>query len=163
MENLELVDVSRPDPGFWRGKRVLLTGHSGFKGAWLAIWLHHLGAEVTGISLPPRTSPNLFALADVESICRSHYCDIRDAAGLAILIERAKPQVVIHLAAQALVRTSYREPLKTFATNVMGTAHLLEALRVVDDMRVAVMVTTDKVYRNNEWPWPYRWTWPRCS
>lgn len=156
MENLGITGVTRPDPEFWRGKRVLLTGHSGFKGAWLALWLHRLGAELTGISLPPGTNPSLFTLAAIENLCHSHFCDIRDAARLTALARDARPQVVFHLAAQSLVRASYREPLETFATNVMGTAHLLEALRTVDDVRVAVMVTTDKVYRNNEWPWPYR-------
>jgi CDP-glucose 4,6-dehydratase len=141
---------------FWRGKRVLLTGHTGFKGAWLALWLSRLGAEVTGISLAPATTPNLYNDARVEALCRSHLCDIRDAAALTALIRAARPQIVLHLAAQALVREGYRAPLSTFASNVMGTVHALDALRGLDGVRVAVMVTTDKVYRDSEPPRPYR-------
>ena len=143
-------------PSFWRGRRVLLTGHTGFKGGWLALWLKQLDAEVTGISLPPDSLPNLFELARVASGMASHICDIRDAAALAAIIRAAQPEIVLHLAAQPLVRASYREPLETFASNVMGTAHVLDALRGLDSVRVAVMVTTDKVYRNQEWPYPYR-------
>lgn len=145
-----------PSPCFWAGKRVLLTGHTGFKGGWLALWLQKLGAHVTGIALPPQTSPSLFELAGVASRMGSHFCDIRDAAALAARIHAAKPEIVLHLAAQPLVRAGYRQPLETFSTNVMGTAHVLDALRGLDSVRVAVMVTTDKVYRNNEWCWPYR-------
>lgn len=151
-----MTDTGRLSPAFWRGKRVLLTGHSGFKGSWLALWLHRLGAEVTGISLTPATTPNLFTLAEIDKQCQSHFCDIRDAAALATLIKAARPEIVFHLAAQPLVRASYREPLATFATNVMGTAHVLDALRGIDRVRVAVMVTTDKVYRNLAQPYPYR-------
>ena len=145
-----------PQADFWRGKRVLLTGHTGFKGGWLALWLQRLGADVTGIALAPSTTPSLFDLARVAGGMKSHLCDIRDAAALAALLRAARPDLVFHLAAQPLVRASYREPLATFATNVMGTAHLLDALRGLDCVRVAVMVTTDKVYRNNDWPYPYR-------
>jgi CDP-glucose 4,6-dehydratase len=156
VENLGVTSSTTPSRDFWRGKRVLLTGHTGFKGSWLALWLNHLGAEVVGISLSPSTTPNLFSLAKVEKLCQSHFCDIRDVAALADLIKAARPEIVFHLAAQPLVRASYREPQATFATNVMGTVHVLDALRELDTVRVAVMVTTDKVYRNNEWPWPYR-------
>jgi CDP-glucose 4,6-dehydratase len=142
--------------GFWSGKRVLLTGHTGFKGSWLALWLQRLGAEVTGISLPSATTPNLYSLAKIEKLCQSHFCDIRDADGLADIIKAARPEIAFHLAAQALVRASYQDPRATFSTNVMGTIHVLNALRGLESMRVAVIVTTDKVYRNNEWPWPYR-------
>lgn len=145
-----------PQASFWRDKRVLLTGHTGFKGSWLAIWLRRLGAEVIGVSLPPNTEPNLFDLAGVHNICNSHFCDIRDAGDLATLIRDNEPQVVFHLAAQPLVRTSYREPLLTFATNIMGTAHVLDAMRGVESVRVAVMITTDKVYRNLEQLSSYR-------
>lgn len=147
----------RPDPVFWRGKRVLLTGHSGFKGGWLALWLTHLGAEVTGLALPPTTEPNLFTLARVGEIVRANlWCDLRDAPSLAARIHAARPQIVLHLAAQALVRAAYAAPVDTYATNVMGTAHVLDALRGQGDVRVAVVVTTDKVYRNREWSYPYR-------
>ncbi|MDP2367525.1 CDP-glucose 4,6-dehydratase [Rhodoferax sp.] len=141
---------------FWRGKRVLLTGHTGFKGGWLALWLQRRGASVTGVALAPSTRPSLFELAHLSDGLDSHFCDIRDASALAAIIHAARPEIVFHLAAQPLVRLSYREPLQTFACNVMGTAHLLDALRGLDDVRVAVMVTTDKVYCNREWPYPYR-------
>ena len=147
-----------PRPEFWRGKRVLLTGHTGFKGAWLALWLHRLGAKVVGVSLPPETQPNLFDLAGIETIVASHFCDIRDARALAALIEQARPEIVFHLAAQALVRASYREPLVTFATNVQGTANVLDALRALESVRVVVAITTDKVYKNLEQPYRYRET-----
>jgi CDP-glucose 4,6-dehydratase len=148
--------VMPPHDVFWRDKRVLLTGHSGFKGGWLALWLHRMGARVTGIALPPNTHPNLFELANVGEIIESHFCDTREAAAVAALVRQTKPEIVLHLAAQPLVMVSYRQPLETFATNVMGTAHLLDALRGSDSVRVAVVVTTDKVYRNHEWPFPYR-------
>src|SRR6266478_7348773 len=119
----------RPDASFWRGKRVLLTGHTGFKGAWLALWLRRLGAEVTGVALPPADEPSLFTLADVGGLCDSHLQDIRDAARLAAVVKAARPQILLHLAAQALVRASYRDPVGTFATNAMGTAHVLDADR----------------------------------
>ncbi|CUJ38872.1 CDP-glucose 4,6-dehydratase [Achromobacter kerstersii] len=145
-------------PGaFWRGKRVLLTGHTGFKGGWLALWLHRLGAQVCGVALPPATDrPSLFDAAAIASVTDSHFCDIRDAGALAAIVRQARPEVVLHLAAQPLVRLSYREPLQTFDTNVMGTANLLDALRGLPDVRVALCITTDKVYRNEEWPHPYR-------
>ena len=145
-----------PAADFWHGKRVLLTGHSGFKGGWLALWLQGLGAHVTGIALPPDSTPSLFQLARVGDGMEGRFADIRDAASLSAIIRPARPEIVLHLAAQPLVRVSYREPLETFASNVMGTAHVLDALRGVDSLRVAVMVTTDKVYQNREWPYPYR-------
>ncbi len=144
------------DSTFWCGKRVLLTGHTGFKGSWLALWLQLLGAEVTGIALRPSTVPNLFELASVARGMRSHLCDIRDEAALAAQVRAARPEVVFHLAAQSLVRASYREPLQTFVTNVIGTANVLDALRAPACARVVVVVTTDKVYRNQEHPYPYR-------
>ncbi|WP_275097488.1 CDP-glucose 4,6-dehydratase [Sedimenticola hydrogenitrophicus] len=151
-----MTEPTRSSSGFWRGKRVLVTGHTGFKGSWLTLWLHRLGAKVTGISLPPCTTPNLFTLAGIEALCESHLEDIRDSAALTPLIKQVQPDLVFHLAAQPLVRASYRNPVETFATNIMGTTHVLDALRGLDSVRVAVMVTTDKVYRNNEWLWPYR-------
>lgn len=111
---------------------------------------------MTGISLPPNTSPNLFTLAAIGDLCDSHFADIRDHEAITQRIKRSRPEVIFHLAAQPLVRASYRAPVDTFSTNVMGTVHVLEALRDLDSARVAVMITTDKVYRNNEWPWPYR-------
>ena len=141
---------------FWRGKRVLLTGHSGFKGAWMALWLHRLGAQVTGVSLPPETTPNLFSLAGIQKITDSHFLDIRDASALAALVRKTQPEIVFHLAAQAIVRAGYRDPLTTFATNVQGTANVLDAVRQLDSVRVVVAITTDKVYKNLEQPYPYR-------
>ncbi|CDZ30125.1 CDP-glucose 4,6-dehydratase [Neorhizobium galegae] len=157
MENLAVSGGARPDRGFWAGKRVVLTGHTGFKGAWLSIWLRRLGAEVTGIALPPETQPSLFALAQPD-LKESHFQDIRDAARLAELLRSASPEIVMHLGAQALVRPSYQDPLGTFATNVLGTANLLEAVRSVPSARVVVAITTDKVYRNLEHAFPYRET-----
>jgi len=153
MEDMALTGAA--NPSFWRHKRVLITGHMGFKGSWLTLWLHRLGATVTGISLPPTTEPNLYTEAKLEELCQSHFCDIREVAALAELVNAARPDIVFHLAAQALVRRSYDEPLTTFETNVMGTAYVLEALRGLDSVRAAVMITTDKVYRDNEPPLPY--------
>jgi len=141
---------------FWHEKRVVLTGHTGFKGAWLAIWLTRLGAQVAGISLPPVVEPNLFNLARIDQRCETHFCDITDRNKLHDQIHRLRPEILFHLAAQSLVRPSYREPSTTFAANVMGTAHVLDALRGLDTIRAAIMITTDKVYQNHEWPWPYR-------
>ncbi|MDH2053189.1 CDP-glucose 4,6-dehydratase [Achromobacter marplatensis] len=153
MENV----VNGASEAFWRGKRVLLTGHTGFKGGWLALWLHKLGAKVAGVALPPAADqPNLFEKARISSVMDSHFCDIRDADALAALVRQSRPEIVLHLAAQPLVRLSYRQPLQTFDTNVMGTANLLDALRGLPDVRVALSITTDKVYRNEEWPYPYR-------
>lgn len=145
-----------PSTSFWRNKRVLLTGHTGFKGSWLTIWLSRLGANVTGVSLPPETTPNLYTEAEVEKFCDSRICDIRDASAIATIIQKAQPEIVFHLAAQPLVRASYRTPLATFDTNVMGTANVLDALHRTGTARVAVMVTTDKVYRDNGNGRPYR-------
>ncbi|WP_312360764.1 CDP-glucose 4,6-dehydratase [Ensifer sp.] len=156
MEDLAVNGGARPNGRFWSGKSVLLTGHTGFKGAWLAIWLRHLGARVTGISLAPDTQPNLFTLARTDA--ESHVLDIRDGARLAETMQAAAPEVILHLAAQALVRRSYQDPLGTFATNVMGTANLLDAVRSTPSTRVVLAVTTDKVYRNLEHAFPYRET-----
>jgi CDP-glucose 4,6-dehydratase len=145
-----------PDPRFWADRRVLVTGHTGFKGGWLALWLSQMKARVTGISLPPITEPNLFSLARVDEVTNSHLCDIRDATGVSALVGEADPEIVFHLAAQPLVRTSYRDPLDTIATNVQGTANLLDALRSLKTLRVVVVITTDKVYKGLEPPVPYR-------
>lgn len=141
---------------FWQGRKVLITGHTGFKGAWLSLWLQRLGADVVGYALAPPTSPSLFELARVGEGMRSHLKDIRDLAALTTVFEQEKPEVVFHLAAQALVRPSYEDPVLTYGTNVMGTVHLLEAVRRTDSVRAVVVVTTDKCYENREWVWPYR-------
>ena len=141
---------------FWSGKRVFLTGHTGFKGSWLSLWLKQLGADVTGFSLPPPTSPNVFELASVDKSVQSYEGDIRDLNALRKCIQKTEPDLLFHLAAQPLVRLSYREPVETFATNVMGTVNFLEALRSVPNAKAAVVVTTDKCYENREWPWAYR-------
>ena len=143
---------------FWAGKRILLTGHTGFKGAWLSFWLQRLGADVTGISLAPTTTPSLFYLADIGNTIESHFCDIRDTEKLNNLMQQIQPEIVFHLAAQALVRESYANPVATFSTNVMGTTNLLNSLRTSQSTKVAIMVTTDKVYKNKEWQWPYKET-----
>jgi CDP-glucose 4,6-dehydratase len=132
---------------FWRQRRVFLTGHTGFKGAWLSLWLRELGATVTGYALAPHTSPNLHALLAQDS--RSIIGDVRDIDALSAAMQEAAPQIVIHMAAQALVRESYRDPVGTFATNVMGTAHVLEACRTLPSLQCCVVVTSDKVYENN--------------
>jgi len=152
-----------PDHRFWAGRRVLLTGHTGFKGSWLALWLLQLGARVTGVSLDPDTNPSLFAAlnlleAGLPGALHDHRLDIRDAEALASLVAAADPEVVLHLAAQPLVRRSYADPLGTWATNMQGTLHLLEALRPLDRPCAVVMVTTDKVYANREWCYGYRET-----
>lgn len=148
--------VATASPDFWRGKRVLLTGHTGFKGGWAALWLARMGAKVTGLALAPNAQPNLFEKLGLASLVESHLCDIRDRAALTRLVRGARPEIAIHMAAQPLVRASYREPVETFETNIMGTAHLLEALRGLAETRAIVMVTTDKVYHNLERPYPYR-------
>jgi CDP-glucose 4,6-dehydratase len=145
-----------PNSSFWSGRRVLLTGHTGFKGSWLALWLLELGAHVTGLALPPETEPSLFTQLELERSLQHHLGDIRDAALLKELVAQTRPELVLHLAAQPLVRRSYAEPAATWATNVMGTIHLLEALRRLEEPCTAVLITTDKVYRNNEWLYGYR-------
>lgn len=144
------------NPGFWRDRRVFITGHTGFKGGWLALWLQQLGAHVTGYALPPATQTGLFVQADVARGMRSIVGDVRDLSALTRAVCDAEPEIVIHMAAQALVRASYVEPVDTYGTNVMGTVHLLEAVRRYGQARAVVNVTTDKCYENNEWVWPYR-------
>lgn len=141
---------------FWNGRRVFVTGHTGFKGAWLSLWLHSLGAEVTGYSLQPPTEPSLFELARVGELVTSVIADVRDLHHLSEEMAKFSPDVVLHLAAQPLVRDSYKIPVETYATNVMGTVHLLEAVRFCPSVKAVVNVTTDKVYENHEWLWGYR-------
>jgi CDP-glucose 4,6-dehydratase len=146
------------DKNFWKGKRVLVTGHTGFKGGWLSLWLQHLGAEVIGISLDPPTKSNIYEQANVAEGMLSLREDIRNGEAIKQLFQRHKPEIVFHLAAQPLVRYSYHNPVETYQTNVMGTLHILEGIRSIDTVRSAVMITTDKCYQNKEWVWGYRET-----
>lgn len=140
----------------WKGRRVLVTGHTGFKGGWLSLWLTRLDADVTGFSLPAPTDPSFFEQTRLAELVTHVEGDIRDLAALEAAIAEAQPEVVFHLAAQPLVRLSYAEPVETYATNVMGTVHLLDACRRVDSVRAVVCITSDKCYENREWVWPYR-------
>ena len=144
------------NPHFWQGRRVFLTGHTGFKGSWLSLWLQQLGAHVSGYALHPPTQPNLFEAVQVGQGMVSTIGDIRDGAALARAMQAAQPEVVIHMAAQPLVRRSYVDPVETYSTNVMGTVHLLEAVRQTPEVKAVVNVTTDKCYENKEWVWGYR-------
>lgn len=141
---------------FWRGRSVLVTGHTGFKGGWLCLWLKGMGARVTGYSLPAATPPNLFEVAGVADGIQSLIHDVRDFATLRDAVAASRPQVVFHLAAQPLVRRSYEDPRETYETNVMGTVNVLEAIRQVGGVRAIVIVTSDKCYENREWLWGYR-------
>ena len=143
-------------PDFWQGKRVLLTGHTGFKGSWLSLWLQSLGADVIGYALPPPTNPSLFESANVESGMTSIMGDIRDLDTLQKVFKDHSPEIVIHMAAQPLVRYSYQNPVETYSTNVMGTVNVLEAVRHCSSVRAVVNITTDKCYENREWAWGYR-------
>ena len=144
------------DPAFWRNKRVLLTGHTGFKGGWLALWLQKMQAQVFGLALAPATKPSLFELADIAEDMHSDFGDITDFARVQECFQQARPDIVIHMAAQALVRYAYQQPLQTYQTNVIGTLHVLECIRQSETVKAAVLVTTDKCYENREWGWPYR-------
>lgn len=143
-------------PSFFHNKKVLITGHTGFKGSWLSLWLQSLGAKVTGYALAPPTNPNLFEVADVARGMDSIIGDIRDLEKLRSVMGEKRPDIVIHMAAQALVRRSYQDPVETFSSNVMGTVNLLEAVRLTNSVRVVLIVTSDKCYENKEWLWPYR-------
>lgn len=143
-------------PEFWKGKRVFVTGHSGFKGGWLALWLQRLGAEIVGYSLDPPSDPNLFTLARVADHMASVRGDICDLGTLETTVREYRPEIVIHMAAQALVRRSYAEPVETYAANVMGTVNVLEAVRRAGDVRTVLIVTSDKCYENRNWHWGYR-------
>ena len=146
------------DFSFYKGKKVLVTGHTGFKGSWLCRLLLKLGAEVTGYALEPPTQPDLFQLLDVESQMHSVTGDIRDLEKLKQVFAEAQPEIVLHLAAQPIVRESYKNPVYTYETNVKGTVNILEAVRQCKSVKSFLNVTTDKVYRNNEWEWGYRET-----
>ena len=143
---------------FWTGRRVLITGQTGFKGAWLAFWLAELGAEVSGLALPPATTPNLHDILGLPKLGRFVHADINDRAALYALAKAARPEIVIHMAAQAIVRHSYAAPIETFAANVLGVATLLDVVRECPDAKAVVVVTSDKVYENVNWSWGYRET-----
>ncbi|MGA2516002.1 MAG: CDP-glucose 4,6-dehydratase [Thermodesulfobacteriota bacterium] len=141
---------------FWKGRKVFLTGHTGFKGSWLSLWLDRLGANVTGYALDPPTQPSLFEEAEVSGVLRSICADIRDFPRLKSAIAECRPEVVIHMAAQSVVRRGYEDPIETYSSNIMGTVHLLEAVRQLGQPCVVVNVTSDKCYENREWIWGYR-------
>ncbi len=144
------------NPGFWRGRKVLLTGHTGFKGSWLSLWLQKSGADLVGYSLPPPTAPSLFEVARVADGMRSVEGDIRDLPRLRAEFQRHAPEIVIHMAAQSLVRYSYDHPVETYTTNVIGTVNVFEAVRATPGVRAVLNVTSDKCYENREWHWGYR-------
>jgi CDP-glucose 4,6-dehydratase len=154
VESLVAGEVA--DANVWRGRKVLVTGHTGFKGGWLCLWLQHLGAEVSGYALAPDTDPNLFTVARVADGMASVTGDVADADVLAEVVAAHRPEVVFHLAAQARVLEGYRSPAQTYVANVMGTVNVLEAIRAVGGVRAVVVVTSDKCYANREWPWGYR-------
>lgn len=141
---------------FWEGKKVLITGHTGFKGSWLSLWLQTFGADVVGYALPAPTSPNLFEVANVAERMTSIIGDVRDLDNLKAVVLEHQPEVIFHLAAQPIVRLSYEDPVETYSTNVLGTVHLLEAVRHAKGVRAVVSITSDKCYQNNEWVWGYR-------
>jgi CDP-glucose 4,6-dehydratase len=141
---------------FYKNKKVLITGHTGFKGSWLAIWLNHLGVDVVGISLDPKTERDLFVLSDLKNKIKDYREDIRNLDKLKEIFQKEQPEIVFHLAAQALVLDSYENPVSTYETNIMGTVNILEAIRQTNSVRAAVMVTSDKCYENKEWEWGYR-------
>jgi CDP-glucose 4,6-dehydratase len=150
------MDHNRVCPNFWASKKVMITGHTGFKGSWLTLWLKSLGADICGLSLEAPTTPSLFAQANVSDGIRHEIQDVRDFEGVASVFNSFKPEIVIHMAAQPLVRLSYETPIETYATNVMGTVHVLEASRRARSVKAIVNVTTDKCYENREWIWGYR-------
>lgn len=153
---LESLGTRGMTPAFWQGKRIFITGHTGFKGAWLTLWLHSLGAKVSGYALPPPTQPSLFALTGLDNLIHHIEGDIRDLDLLSTAMQTAAPDIVLHLAAQSLVRPSYQAPVETYATNVMGTVHVLEAIRQTPSVKAAIMVTSDKCYQNREQLQGYR-------
>lgn len=150
------LEAMELDPAFWRGRRVFVTGHTGFKGSWLLLLLRALGAEATGFALDPPTDPSMFALLALGDLCTDRRGDVRDGTDLTVALVAADPEIVIHMAAQPLVRASYQRPVETYGINVMGTVHLLEACRAAPGVRAVVGVTTDKCYENAGWTWGYR-------
>jgi CDP-glucose 4,6-dehydratase len=159
MENgkYRIVKMQKIDPTFWRGKKVFLTGHTGFKGGWLSLWLNNLGAFVTGYSLSPSTNPSFYEIGNIKSaIEKSYIADVRNLEELHLAMKSASPDIVIHMAAQPLVRLSYENPVETYSTNVMGTVNVLDCVRRLGSIRAVVIVTSDKCYENREWVWGYR-------
>jgi CDP-glucose 4,6-dehydratase len=150
------MEIMEIDPVFWSGKKVFVTGHTGFKGGWLTHWLKKMGANVTGYALAPETEPALFNIADISKDIKSNISDIRDFNELVKALSQSKPEIVFHLAAQPLVRDSYERPEETFSVNVMGTLNLFEAIKKNDSVKIVINVTTDKCYENKEWLWRYR-------
>lgn len=150
------MEIRKVDPKFWKNKRVFITGHTGFKGSWLSIWLSQMGAIVKGFALAPNTSPSLFELTQLENYISSEIGDIRNLEVLRISMLEFDPEILIHMAAQPLVRLSYEHPVDTYMTNVMGTVNVLEAARLCKNLKSIVSVTTDKCYENKEWYWGYR-------
>jgi CDP-glucose 4,6-dehydratase len=144
------------NPKFWKNKKVLITGHTGFKGGWLSLYLQHLGANIIGVSLDPPTNPSFYQKAEVSFGITSLRQDIRNGEKIKKIFHKHQPEIVFHLAAQSLVRYSYKHPIETFETNIMGTAHVLEAIRSIDTVLASILVTTDKCYKNQEWYWGYR-------
>lgn len=141
---------------FWHNKKVLITGHTGFKGSWLTLLLKSLGSDVLGVALPPENDLSLFNAANISELIDSRYCDLRDAHALDSIISSYEPEIIFHLAAQALVRKSYADPLDTYSTNIMGTVNLLESSKKISSIRVILNVTSDKCYENKEWIWGYK-------
>ena len=141
---------------FWKHRKVFVTGHTGFKGSWLCVLLDMLGADVTGYSLDPPTTPAMFTLAGLGGLVKTIHGDVRDLGSLSEAVREGKPEIVIHMAAQPIVRESYKIPVETYETNVMGTVNVLESVRLAGGVRAVVCVTTDKVYDNREWLWGYR-------
>jgi len=156
MVSQAMITAEFPNADFWQGKKIFLTGQTGFKGSWLCLWLNSLGAQVTGYALEPPTDPSLFKLARIDELVTSVIADVRDGERLASEMAKAAPDIVIHMAAQPLVRDSYKIPVETYSTNVMGTVNLLEAVRRTPGIQAVLNVTTDKVYENREWLWGYR-------
>ena len=152
LENMDMIDRH----SFWQGKKVFITGHTGFKGGWLSLWLQHLGADLVGYAQTPPTSPSLYEMAHLAEGMHSVIGDVRDLEHLQQVMVEHEPEIVFHLAAQPLVRYSYEQPIETISTNVLGTAHLLEAVRHTSSVRVVVSITSDKCYENKEWHWGYR-------
>lgn len=151
-----MTNLTQTHPDFWCGKRVLMTGHTGFKGSWLSLWLQSMGATLRGVALAPPTDPALFDMANVAEGMEHRIADIRDFVAMKAQMEEFRPEIIFHMAAQPLVRLSYSQPIVTYATNVMGTVHVLEAARQSGTVKAVVNITTDKCYENKEWVWGYR-------